>query len=83
MVKLENKIKISYEKLYQSKLWSDLKKQNPEAQLNTFAPLNTGHLITKLRPDEQLIYVKEFEDFIYIIGISHEKYDWLKIEGEN
>ena len=82
LVKLENKIKISYEKLYQSKLWSDLKKQNPEAQLNTFAPLNTGHLITKLRPDEQLIYVKEFEDFIYIIGISHEKYDWLKIEGE-
>ena len=82
LAKLKNNIQSSYQKIYESKLWLDFINKNPEAQLNSFNPLNTGHLITKLRPDEQLIYVKEFEELIYVIGISHEKYDWLKIEGE-
>lgn len=82
LARLKNNIQSSYKKIYDSKLWLDFINKNPEAQLNSFNPLNTGHLITKLRPDEQLIYVKEFEELIYVIGISHEKYDWLKIEGE-
>lgn len=79
---LQNKISSAYAELYNSDIWINYKKQNPDAKLNTFTLLNISQMVTKLRPDEQLIYVKEFENLIMVIGISHEKYDWLTIERE-
>ena len=66
---LKNKVDSSYQNLYKSDFWQKLN-YYPEVNLNHFQPIPLFELQTKLRFDEQLIYLRISES-IYAIGISH------------
>ena len=80
---LKNKIDSSYQNLYKSDFWQKILNYYPEVNLNHFQPIPLFELQTKLRFDEQLIYLKEFKESIYAIGISHNELDWMKVEEED
>tara|TARA_X000000950_G_C13920060_1_gene662946 strand:+ start:5693 stop:9085 length:3393 start_codon:yes stop_codon:yes gene_type:complete len=75
-----DKINDSYNNLYSTKFWTKVLNNYPNINLNNFQPSKLFEIQTKLRSDEQFIYLKEFKKNIYAIGISHNDLNWMRVD---